>query len=215
MSIIDRREREKQMRRESIIDAAEKIFFAKGVAASTMDEIAEAAELSKGTIYLYFKSKEDLYVGIVERCMHSLIDMFREAVRSAETGIEKVKAMGKAMFGFCEKSPCHFSALFYHHENVPLALDLDDPRLKPLIEDTNTMAEISFESIRIGIADGTIRPDVDPKKASFALYSMLLGLIRMVAVEEKYLLKKFDLESKDLITYAFDLIGHALGKRSA
>jgi TetR/AcrR family transcriptional regulator len=212
MSIADRREREKQMRRESIIDAAEKIFFVKGVAASTMDEIADTAELSKGTIYLYFKTKEDLYVGIVERCMHQLIDMFRKATESASTGLEKVKGMGRALFAFYEECPCHFSALFYHHESIPVAIDLDDPRLKPLVEDTNTMAGISFEAIRAGISDGSIRPDVDPKKASFALYSMLLGLIRMVAVEEKYMLKKFELRSQDLIAYAFDLIEHALGR---
>ncbi len=211
MSIIDRREREKQMRRESIIDAAEKMFFAKGIAASTVDEIAEASELSKGTVYLYFKTKEELYMAIVERCMHQLIDMFHEAVGSAESGLEKVKALGKAMFAYYEKCPCHFSALFYHHENVPMELDLDDPHLVPLVEDMNTMAEVSFEAIRIGVADGTIRPDLDPKKASFAIYSMVLGLIRMVAVEDKYLLKKFGLNGKDLIAYAFDLIEHALG----
>lgn len=215
MTIADRRERERQQRRESILDAAERIFFAKGVAASTMDEIADAVELSKGTIYLYFKTKEDLYVGIVERCMHRLIDMFREAERSVDTGLEKVKAMGRALFDFYAESPCHFSALFYHHESIPMEIDFDDPRLKPLFEDTNTMAMLSFEAIQAGIADGSIRPDIDPKKASFALYSMLLGLIRMVAVEEKYLLKKVGLPANDLIAYAFDLVEHALGNPGA
>ena len=215
MTIADRREREKQQRRESILDAAERFFFTKGVAASTMDEIAESVELSKGTIYLYFKTKEDLYVGIVERCMHRLIDMFREAERSAATGLEKVKAMGRALFDFYAESPCHFSALFYHHESIPLEIDVDDPRLRPLLEDTNTMAMLSFEAIRAGIADGSIRPDIDPKKASFALYSMLLGLIRMVAIEEKYLLKNIGLPANDLIAYAFDLVEHAVGNPGA
>lgn len=210
MSIADRRTREKQKRRESIINAAEEIFFAKGVAATTMDEIAAATELSKGTIYLYFRTKEDLYVAIVERCMHLLIERFQEAQRSAATGLEKVKALGRALFAFYEACPCHFSALFYHHENVPAEIDVDDPCLKPLLHDANRMAEISFDAIRFGIADGTIRPDIDPKKAAFALYSMLMGLIRMVAVEDKYLLKKVKMPGQDLIAYAFDLIEHAL-----
>ncbi|MEO8168159.1 MAG: helix-turn-helix domain-containing protein, partial [bacterium] len=60
MGIIERKEREKEHRREDIIAAAQKIFFEKGLPSATMDEIAEAAELSKGTLYLYYKSKEDL-----------------------------------------------------------------------------------------------------------------------------------------------------------
>ncbi|MDL1893205.1 helix-turn-helix transcriptional regulator, partial [Sphingobacteriales bacterium CHB3] len=52
MGIIERKEREKEQRREEIVTAAEKIFFEKGLAIATMDEIAEAAELSKGTLYL-------------------------------------------------------------------------------------------------------------------------------------------------------------------
>ncbi len=212
MSIAERREREKRERRDSIIDAAEKIFFAKGFAATTMDEIAEAVELSKGTLYLYFKTKEDIYIAIVERCLHVLIEEFREAARASETGLEKVKAIGRALVAFYENCPCRFNVLFYHHENVPVEMDIDDPHFQPLIEDMDTMATISFEAIRAGIADGTIRPDLDPKKASFALYSMILGLVRMVAVEEKYLLKKIGLSGQDLIAYAFDLIEHALGR---
>jgi TetR/AcrR family transcriptional regulator len=50
MGITERKEREKEQRRNAIIDAAEKIFFTKGMDNSTMDDVAEEAELSKGTL---------------------------------------------------------------------------------------------------------------------------------------------------------------------
>ncbi len=56
-----RREREKQQRAEDILQAAKKVFFSKGYLKATMDEIAYAAEISKPTIYQYFKTKDDLY----------------------------------------------------------------------------------------------------------------------------------------------------------
>ena len=59
MGIAERKEREKLQRRKDIIDAAEKVFFYRGFESATMDEIAEKVELSKGTLYLYFKSKEE------------------------------------------------------------------------------------------------------------------------------------------------------------
>ena len=67
MGIAERKEREKQQRREEIVQAAEEVFFSKGFEKSTMDDVAEKAELSKGTLYLYFKSKEELLIGIIEQ----------------------------------------------------------------------------------------------------------------------------------------------------
>ena len=57
MGIHERKEREKEHRRDEILNAAQKVFFEKGLQSATMDEIAEAAELSKGTLYLYYGSK--------------------------------------------------------------------------------------------------------------------------------------------------------------
>ena len=67
MGIAERKEREKEYRKESILDAAQKVFFEKGLHLSTMDEIAETAELAKGTLYLYYHSKEDLYLAVLLR----------------------------------------------------------------------------------------------------------------------------------------------------
>lgn len=75
MGIHERKEREKEQRKEEILDAAQRIFFEKGLLAATMDEIAEAAELSKGTLYLYYSSKEDIYLAVMMRGMKTLHEM--------------------------------------------------------------------------------------------------------------------------------------------
>ena len=63
-----------------------------------MDEVAETAELSKGTLYLYFKSKEELYFGISYRALSLLKKMFEDAVQSHSTGIEKIRAIGRSYY---------------------------------------------------------------------------------------------------------------------
>ena len=57
MSANERREREKQERRESILDSAEQCFFSKGYERTAMDEIARGAQLSRALLYVYFKDK--------------------------------------------------------------------------------------------------------------------------------------------------------------
>ena len=59
-----RKERETELRRQIIIEAAEKLFLSEGYENTTMDEIARLSEYSKGTLYKYFKSKDELYLAI-------------------------------------------------------------------------------------------------------------------------------------------------------
>ncbi|MBF0303746.1 MAG: TetR/AcrR family transcriptional regulator [Desulfamplus sp.] len=64
MGIHERKQREKEQRRKQIMEAARKVFSAKGFNRATMEEIAGEAELSPGTIYLYFKNKEELHTSL-------------------------------------------------------------------------------------------------------------------------------------------------------
>ena len=77
MTIAERKEREKEQRRMQIISAAEKLFFQSGYDQVSMEEIAREAELSKGTIFFYFKNKEALFITIVLlviRLFHQIIN---------------------------------------------------------------------------------------------------------------------------------------------
>jgi len=64
MGATQRREREKQKRREQILDAARKVFAKRGFKGATIEDIAGEAELSTGTLYLYFKSKDEMYFSL-------------------------------------------------------------------------------------------------------------------------------------------------------
>ena len=84
MGVTERKEREKEKRREEIIQAAVKVFYKKGVDHATMDDIAEVAELSKATLYLYFTSKEEIYYFV-----H--LDGFEKLFRMMNKAVEKLK----------------------------------------------------------------------------------------------------------------------------
>jgi len=64
--VLTRREREKLAHRNMILDAAERIFSKKGFYSATLDEIAQESEFSKGALYIYFSSKEDILYNIIK-----------------------------------------------------------------------------------------------------------------------------------------------------
>ena len=100
MTVSDRKEREKEMRRKDIIDTAEKLFFEKGYENITMADIAEGTELARSTLYLYFKNKKEMYLAISIRGTQILNDRFKECYEKGETGIEKVKMLMMAFYRF-------------------------------------------------------------------------------------------------------------------
>lgn len=66
MGVRERRSREEQARLSAILEAAESVFVRKGFYETRMDDIAEQAELAKGTLYYYFKSKDEIFVHLLE-----------------------------------------------------------------------------------------------------------------------------------------------------
>ncbi|MBU2252071.1 MAG: TetR/AcrR family transcriptional regulator, partial [Proteobacteria bacterium] len=76
MGLEERRKRERENRKNAILKAARKLFFEKGFRQVTVENIARKAEFSKGSIYLYFNSKEEIYSQI----LLNDIDKFHDSV---------------------------------------------------------------------------------------------------------------------------------------
>jgi AcrR family transcriptional regulator len=79
-------------RRDQVVSAAHRIFAAKGFAKSTVDEIADAAGVAKGTVYLYFESKEEIYWAALNRGLDELHARTREAFSRESTPKGKLRA---------------------------------------------------------------------------------------------------------------------------
>jgi AcrR family transcriptional regulator len=180
MGTLERRERERVQRWESILDAAERVFFSKGVREATMDEVAEAAELSKGTIYLYFKSKQEIYYNINHRALLILRKMFEQVMDLPVPGAEKIREIGRAYYRFSQEYPDYFEAMMHFEAEVLKAEDAGSIGIECHEAGMEVLGLVA-ESIRQGIADGSLRSDLDPMKTSILLWAQTDGVIRIVA----------------------------------
>ncbi len=210
VGIAERKEREKEQRKKDIINAAERIFFTKGHENATMDDVATEAELSKGTLYLYFKNKEDLYLAIHLRGNKILRAMFEKAFDQNKTGLEKTKAIGRAYVEFYKTYPDYFNALIYYESREIDFKDQDSVATECLMEGKTTL-ELLIKSLEIGMKDGSIRSDLDPLKTALNLWGQTTGVIQISTLREKIvLLPNFSLTAEEVIDYNFELIAHAL-----
>ncbi|MGD9402422.1 MAG: TetR/AcrR family transcriptional regulator, partial [bacterium] len=207
--ITERKKREKQKRRNDILDAAEKVFFSGDFKDATVDDVAAEAELSKATLYLYFESKEDMYLAVNMRGMNRLREMFEKVAAREERGIDSVRAIGRAYYEFSKKYP-DYSRAMVHFEKKFCALDEKTGLATQMHETGQSVLELVRAALRAGIEDGSIRPDLDPETTALLLWAQSDGVINLIHGTGEHLKECHGVEPDDLMEASFDLLSLAL-----
>jgi len=132
MGIVERKQRERNLRKTQILDAAKKIFLAKGFSGTTIEEIARAAEISSGTIYLYFKNKDDLYASLNLKTLDSLNRRLGKTIANTQLTIEeKLDRAWKSLYKVFRSDPIALRVVFHFQLEDSLQL-LSPPMLSSL-----------------------------------------------------------------------------------
>jgi len=175
----ERKEKEKKQRREAILDAAEAIIFKKGIDQTTMDEIADKAALSKGTLYLYFKNKTDLYLAISLRGSAILHERFARVLTTDLTGMEMLQEMGREYVDFVKTHPGYYNAFIYYESQC----SSDNIAQSELIDQCETAIQKGFtytvRALQIGMQDGTVDANYSPRELAVQIWGSVRGLIQL------------------------------------
>lgn len=108
-----RRQRERAHRRETILSAAGTLFAEEGYHRTGMERIADEAEVSVGTVYFYFKNKEDLLIQLLDRTGYELRNLLGTAFRNADGTLAGIQNAGQFFFeDFCPQHPEKIALIF-------------------------------------------------------------------------------------------------------
>ena len=91
-----------QQKHESILDAARAVFSREGYAASSVEDVATEAGIAKGTVYIYFKSKEELYFAALLRDLRAFGEEARAQMDCAAGLREKIEAFFRVRLEYCK-----------------------------------------------------------------------------------------------------------------
>lgn len=177
-----RREREKQARYDTILDAAELVFSEKGYERTSMDDIARTASLSRALLYVYFKDKAAIQRGIMLRAGHSLFRRFEEARQTADNGLAQIRAMGESYYRFYLEEPDYFSALT--KASTAMA-EADESQAEEMLCSKSDLMELMVGAIELGLEDGTMNREriTNPVQTALYLRGALHGVILLCQSE--------------------------------
>jgi AcrR family transcriptional regulator len=198
MGIQERKERERERRRQQIIVAAKKVFSEKGFNKATMDDIAGEAELSPGTLYLYFKNKEELYASLSLRILQYLHIRVEHVQNSQDLSPEKkLDAMIDAMYDVYEFDPLVIINMF-HLQSSETLKNLSDQLIQEIKDlsrqSIGGMARIFAEGVKQGVFI-----DCHPVALSDIFWAMFSGVVlwtnskRIINEDKDFLKETMDL----------------------
>lgn len=208
MSLELRREQEKQERRDSILDAAEQVFFSKGFDKCSMDEIARTAQLSRALLYVYFKDKTAIMRGILLRSMQALKERFVRACEAERTGLEKIAALGMAYYAFSREEPNYFDVLT---QSSTFAHLLDADELGQSTQQCGyEVMQLMIDVLTQGVQDGSLSAErvSDPVQTAYFLRGALHGVIMGARQTDLPAFSQPDTDS--LIHYSISMFGNAM-----
>lgn len=164
----------KEKAKSRIVEAALEVFTKKGYHETTMDDIAERLGVSKGALYLYFKSKEDLYRAILNASFLSMTDSLRSTASSGGSPAQTCEALFDNLTKNTSSLGHSFEVISEASRNPALA-----KVVKEYYRDTTEVIEQCMKELR---KDGSLRKDVDTRLLAQGLIALFDGLMICLAI---------------------------------
>lgn len=187
----ERKQREKDVRRQEILNAAVEAFGRHGFTKTSMELVADEAALAVGTLYRYYKSKDSLFVAIVFDAIDVIHQRLEAIVGSSLTPVLKLERVWEMFFAFHEEHPMYYRALLFLH----------DPSFSGAFSESEHAAVSRFSGknfrllarmAREGMERGDFRQGHSREVADF-LWCSFVGLVHLTETR-----RNFDIQPDEL-----------------
>lgn len=166
-------------KRARILEAAIRVFAKKGFYGAKVSEIAADAGVADGTIYLYFKNKDDLLISLFEERMEGMLAGLRDAIIGVEAGPAKLRACIDHLLSFAQDNPALMEVFTVElRQSTKFIKEYSNPKFKEYLD---VVGRIVSE----GQQEGRFRTDVSAHVTARALYGAMDEICLQHVLTEK------------------------------
>lgn len=166
-----------------ILESAEKLFIEKGYYSAKIEDIARNAGIAKGTVYIYFKDKESIYISLLEKKLAELTSFIENVINEEISSSEKLEKIYFSLSEYMDKA--HRLQAIVSVENIKTLMHIMTkiknrviPKVKRII---NSISKIIEEGIK-----EEVFKDIDPLLGALLFMNHLRLAILLPLVEELY-----------------------------
>jgi TetR/AcrR family fatty acid metabolism transcriptional regulator len=163
-----------EFRTAGILEAARKVFADRGFHEATVDDIAEAAGVAKGTVYLYYESKRDVYFAALKFGIAQMYSSLLRELKKVCTPEEKLRALIAAKLAYFDENRDFFKIYYSELGNIPSAHPGGiDKELKALYQEQARLVEAILKE---GARKKVIR-NLRTEQTAFAISDIIRGVV--------------------------------------
>lgn len=181
-----RTKEEAQETRNHILDTAERVFLKTGVSRSSLDDIAEAAGVTRGAIYWHFKNKADLFEAMMQRVSLPMEGMGARADGDLEDPLDFVRGCALRVLKYVATDPQSRRVQEICHFKVEYVDEMEPLRARHVVCRTKALAMVEH-GLRSAAKKGLLAPGVNPRLAAIGLHALVVGLMHNWMLDPKYL----------------------------
>jgi AcrR family transcriptional regulator len=190
-----------EFRTNGILEAARKIFANGGYSRATVDDIASAAGVAKGTVYLYYQSKHEIYFAALKCGLEQMYSKLNEELKKASTPQEKLRTLIEVKLAYFDDNRDFFKIYYSELGNICIHPGTIDSEFKALYLG---QAKVVESILKEGARKKVIRP-VRTEQAAFAISDVIRGVVtqRVLGWSKSKITQDVD--------FIFDLIWKGIG----
>lgn len=164
---LSRKERDKLRNKEAILEAAVHLFAQKGFVETKLEDVAALAEFGKGTLYNYFKNKDDLLLSAFDYAVENVLNFLYEQLASVEDPLDRIRLIANSQFNYYRENTDFMNVITSNHQVL-----MNHARSQAVFDRFQDLKKLVVIEMQAAIDAGHLRPG---KAAHYASY--LSGMI--------------------------------------
>ncbi|MBI9108209.1 MAG: TetR/AcrR family transcriptional regulator [Spirochaetales bacterium] len=198
----ERRDRERELKREMILDTAEKLIFAEGFEQINFNDIAAASGYTRRSIYLYFKDRDDVFYHIVLRGQKLLLEYLKSAEETHLSGGNTVDTFCDAIFKLAKEYPEYFEMILLYelrkHDYSIKYSDTDD--IKSACQNISVdYGEIVTKAVGRDIETGRLKSRLSAGQMMLVFWGQIFGFMQIIIQRSENFSDIYGIEREDLL----------------
>lgn len=178
MGLKERRGKEKDTRKKLILSSARSLFFQKGFNKVTVDEIAKSSELGKGSIYLYFNSKEEIYAQILLNDIDNFNRLISVLFEKESSASEMLTEFSRVYIDvFLNDSELFRILMTYMLQ--PAKMNLTEKLNSQILNANARSIDVIGKILQRGVDSKEFHPQIDIRQNQNAFWGLLNGIISL------------------------------------
>lgn len=201
-----RDQKDKDARKQHILDSAEEVMKREGLNKLSISAVAKEASLAQGTLYLYFKNKDEIIAQLTVRSRERLLQMFHDSIKANNNPLEQLRNILNANYKFFKEDKLYYDLVSFYAANS----EKEEPQ--ELLQASLNISALVLSVLVRAKTQGLIRQNIDASEFTYIAWGMCNGMVQLIDMQGELLKNELNKDPEVLYASYVDFVIEGIRK---